>query len=172
MNYQHLASERWLSSCLEIGSGDSLSPKQPAAWVQNVFCAAFQRYPGWCWSGQGMRVRCNLTRCVFFMHSYFKSRHLEAPIWWQWHLQMKMFFKNHVSVPQSYQLFARLSESIQDVVSVEKTLSLDNGSLLLPSIKCRVSVCLVITLLFIFSGGNDYFYSYATFLIVFSIFRR
>lgn len=72
--------------------------------------------------------------------------------------------KIRVSVPQLYQLFAGPSESNQDTVSVEMTLSLDNGFLLLH--KCHVSVCLVMTLLLIFFGGNDYFYFCAVFLIV------
>lgn len=82
-------------------------------------------------------------------------------------MQKKMLKKKklQVSIPQLYQLFARPSESNQDTVSVEMTLSLDNGFLLLH--KCHVSVCLVMTLLLIFFGGNDYFYFCAVFLTVF-----
>lgn len=56
------------------------------------------------------------------------------------------------------------SESHQDTVSLEMTLSLGNGFLLLR--KCPVSVGLVMTLLLIFFGGNDYFYFCAVFLTV------
>lgn len=60
----------------------------------------------------------------------------------------KCLLKIHVSYQQLYWLFIGLSESNQDAVSVEMTLSLANGFLLVH--KCRVSVCFMMMLLFIF----------------------
>lgn len=130
--------------------------------------------PGWPWRrkevwevGEGSRNQLYSYNRMHVVYSYSKGRHPEAPIWWWLHLKMlkKKKKRIHVSVPQWYQLFSGPSESNEDAVSVEMTLSLGPGFLLVH--KCHVSLRLVMTLLRLFFGGNDYCYFCTVFLTVF-----